>query len=178
MGWLQDVSDLRKKIYFPTETALLGGAACNAIQTALEAVVLLVIMALFTNISWTALFLVFALLLTMMFALGIGFIVAVLNSRYRDIQYLTGVLIGVGFFLVPVVYPPSLLERNDVPEIARQLVTWNPPAIFVEIARDGVYFLQTPDPLRVLVATAWAVGTFAVGWLYFRSRSMEISEEL
>ena len=122
--------------------------------------------------------LMFALLLTMMFALGIGFIVAVLNSRYRDIQYLTGVLIGVGFFLVPVVYPPSLLERNDVPEIARQLVTWNPPAIFVEIARDGVYFLQTPDPLRVLVATAWAVGTFAVGWLYFRSRSMEISEEL
>lgn len=178
MGWLQDVSDLRKKIYFPTETALLGGAACNAIQTALEAAVLLVIMALFTNISWTALFLVFALLLTMMFALGIGFIVAVLNSRYRDIQYLTGVLIGVGFFLVPVVYPPSLLEHNDVPEIARQLVTWNPPAIFVEIARDGVYFLQTPDPLRVLVATAWAVGTFAVGWLYFRSRSMEISEEL
>ena len=85
---------------------------------------------------------------------------------------------NIGFFLVPVVYPPSLLERNDVPEIARQLVTWNPPAIFVEIARDGVYFLQTPDPLRVLVATAWAVGTFAVGWLYFRSRSMEISEEL
>ena len=27
MGWLQSVSELRKKIYFPTETALLGGAA-------------------------------------------------------------------------------------------------------------------------------------------------------
>ena len=177
MGWLQGVSDLRKKIYFPTETALLGGAVANAIQTALEAVVLLVIMALFANISWTAVFLVFSLLLTMAFALGIGFIVAVLNARYRDIQYLIGVLIGVGFFLVPIVYPPSLLDREDVPEIGRQLVTWNPPALFVEIARDGVYFLQTPDPLKLLVAAAWAVGTFTVGWFYFRARSMEISEE-
>ena len=177
MGWLQGVSDLRKKIYVPTETALLGGAVANAIQTALEAVVLLVIMALFANISWTAVFLVFSLLLTMAFALGIGFIVAVLNARYRDIQYLIGVLIGVGFFLVPIVYPPSLLDRDDVPEIGRQLVTWNPPALFVEIARDGVYFLQTPDPLKLLVAAAWAVGTFTVGWFYFRARSMEISEE-
>ena len=40
MGWLISVSDLRKKIYFPTETALLGGAAANAVQTTLEAVVL------------------------------------------------------------------------------------------------------------------------------------------
>ena len=51
------------------------------------------------------------------------------------------------------------------------------PALFVEIARDGVYFLQTPDPLKLLVAAAWAVGTFTVGWFYFRARSMEISEE-
>ena len=49
--------------------------------------------------------------------------------------------------------------------------------LFVEIARDGVYFLQTPDPLKLLVAAAWAVGTFTVGWFYFRARSMEISEE-
>lgn len=177
MGWLQGVSDLRKKIYFPTETALLGGAVSNAIQTGLEAAVLLAIMAALTNISWTAIFLLLALVLSMAFALGIGFIAAILNARYRDIQYLVGVLLNVGFFLVPVVYPPSLLDNEDVPEIARQLVRWNPPALFVEIARDGVYFLQTPEPLKVAAALAWSAGTFAIGWVYFRARSMEISEE-
>ena len=177
MGWLQGVSDLRKKIYFPTEPALLGGALSNAIQTGLEATVLLIIMAILANISWTAIFLLLALLLTMGFGLGIGFIASVMNARYRDIQYLVGVLLNVGFFLVPIVYPPELLENEDVPEFARQLVQWNPPALFVEIARDGVYFLQTPDPLKVLVAAAWSIGTFSVGWVYFRARSMEISEE-
>ena len=57
MGWLEGVSQLRKKIYFPTETALLGGAASNTIQTGLEAVVLLAIMVIASNISWTAIFL-------------------------------------------------------------------------------------------------------------------------
>ena len=33
MEWLSSVSDLRKKIYFPTETALLGGAASNLVQS-------------------------------------------------------------------------------------------------------------------------------------------------
>ena len=63
MGWLSSVSDLRKKIYFPTETALLGGAAANAIQTGLEAGVLIAIMAVLLNLSWTVVFLPVALVL-------------------------------------------------------------------------------------------------------------------
>ena len=177
MGWLLSIAELRKKIYFPTETALLGGAVSNAIQTGLEAVVLLMIMAVLANIGWTAVFLLLALLLTMGFGLGLGFVFSVMNARYRDIQYLVGVLLNVGFFLVPIIYPLSRVPDEEYGLPVRALVEWTPPAVFVEIARDGVYFLQTPDPLKVLVAAAWAVGTFTVGWFYFRARSMEISEE-
>ncbi len=177
MEWLSSVSDLRKKIYFPTETALLGGAASNLVQTTLEAVVLLVIMAVLSNIGWTLVFLPVAMALTLGFGLGLGFIVSVLNARYRDVKYLVGILLNVTFFSVPIVYTPELLEREDVPEIARPLVEWNPVALFIEISRDAVYFLQVPLWNRFLAALAWSVTAFSIGWVFFRRQSMSISEE-
>ena len=177
MGWLLSVSELRKKIYFPTETALLGGAASNAIQTGLEALILLAIMIVLANVSWTAVFLFIALVLTMGFGLGLGFVFAVLNARYRDIQYLVGVLLNVGFFLVPIIYPLSLVPEEEYGLPARTLVEWIPPSVFVEIARDGIYFLDVPSAGKLLVGLGYASVTFSIGWIYFRSRSMAISEE-
>ncbi len=177
MGWLLSIAELRKKIYFPTETALLGGAVSNAIQTGLEAVVLLMIMAVLANIGWTAVFLLLALLLTMGFGLGLGFVFSVMNARYRDIQYLVGVLLNVGFFLVPIIYPLSRVPDEEYGLPVRALVEWTPPAVFVEIARDGVYFLQAPSAGKLLAGFGYAVVTFSIGWVYFRARSMEISEE-
>lgn len=177
MGWLSGVSDLRKKIYFPTETALLGGAAANAVQTSLEVLVLVIIMIFAANLSWTLIFLPFAVLMALFFGLGLGFIAAVYNARYRDIQYLVGILLNVAFFAVPIVYTPNLLDRDDIPDIVRILVEWNPPALFIEIARDSMYFLEVPAWNRMLAAFAWTVGTFALGWWYFRDQSMAISEE-
>ena len=179
MEWLSSVSDLRKKIYFPTETALLGGAASNLVQTTLEVVVLLLIMAALSNIGWTLVFLPVAMALALGFGLGLGFIVSVLNARYRDIKYLVGILLNVAFFAVPIVYTPELLEREElpVPEIARVFVEWNPVALFIEISRDAVYFLQVPLWNRFLAALVWSVVTFSIGWVYFRRQSMSISEE-
>ena len=177
MAWLSSVSDLRKKIYFPTETALLGGAASNLVQSTLEVVVLLLIMAAFSNIGWTLVFLPVAMALALGFGLGLGFIVSVLNARYRDIQYLVGILLNVAFFAVPIVYTPELLEREDIPEIARLFVEWNPAALFIEISRDATYFLQVPLWNHFLAALVWSVVTFSIGWVFFRRQSMSISEE-
>ena len=177
MEWLSSVSDLRKKIYFPTETALLGGAASNLVQSTLEVVVLLVIMAALSNIGWTLVFLPVAMALALGFGLGLGFIVSVLNARYRDIKYLVGILLNVAFFAVPIVYTPELLESEKIPEIARLFVEWNPAALFIEISRDATYFLQVPLWNRFLAALAWSVVTFSIGWVYFRRQSMSISEE-
>ena len=177
MEWLSSVSDLRKKIYFPTETALLGGAASNLVQSTLEVVVLLVIMAALSNIGWTLVFLPVAMALALGFGLGLGFIVSVLNARYRDIKYLVGILLNVAFFAVPIVYTHELLESEKIPEIARLFVEWNPAALFIEISRDATYFLQVPLWNRFLAALVWSVVTFSIGWVYFRRQSMSISEE-
>ena len=45
---------------------------------------------------------VFALLAC--FALGVGLVLAVLNIRYRDVAYLTGILLQIWFYATPIVY--------------------------------------------------------------------------
>lgn len=177
MEWLSSVSDLRKKIYFPTETALLGGAASNLVQTMLEVAVLVTIMTVLSNIGWTLVFLPVAMALALGFGLGLGFIVSVLNTRYRDVKYLVGILLNVAFFAVPIVYTPALLNDEKIPEIAQLIVTWNPVALIIEISRDATYFLQVPLWNRFLVATACSISTFVIGWIFFRHQSMAISEE-
>ena len=177
MGWLESVSDLRKKIYFPTETALLGGTLSTAMQTGLEILVLLIIMGILANLSWTLVFMFLATALSLLFGLGIGFIVSVFNARYRDIQYLVGIVLNVGFFAVPIVYTPDLLKAEQVPNIIRVAVEWNPMALSIEVARSAVYFLELPALSRLAVSILWSTSVCTVGWLYFRSKSMAISEE-
>jgi ABC-type polysaccharide/polyol phosphate export permease len=177
MDWLKGISDLRKKIYFPTETAILGGALSALLQSALEALVLIAIMIGFGNVSWTFVFLPLALLLIGVFGLGVGMVVAILNARYRDVQYLVGIVLSVAFFLVPIVYTMEIVPDEAYGLPVRRIIELNPLAQFIEIARDAVYFLEVPPFATVLSALVWSVTVFGVGWVYFRHRSMEISEE-
>lgn len=177
MRWMREVSDLRKKIYFPTETAILGGAAATMLQSGLEAIVLVAIMAVLTNVSWTLVLLPVSMMLAAVFGLGIGFAAAVLNAQYRDIQHLVSIVLSVAFFGVPIVYTPDI-----VPEVAYglpvgRLIELNPLNSIIAVARDGVYYLQAPQLSQLALAAAWATGSFTLGWIYFRRRAMTISEE-
>ncbi len=181
MDWMASVMDLRKKIYFPTETAILGGAIATAVQTLFELAILLTLMVAFTNISWTFLLLPLVLVGFASFGLGIGLFAAILNARYRDVRYLIGIAMSLQFFLVPIVYPIILLDNPDVDTYglpAKQIVEWNPVSQFVQAAHELVYFLEVPPLHRVVAMLAYAVVSPALGLAYFRKRSMEISEEL
>ena len=136
MQWLKGVSDLRKKVYFPTETAVLGGAVSAFLQSTLEALVLVIVMAGFGNISWTVVYLPLALVLTAMAALGIGFTVSILNIRYRDIEYLTGILLNIAFFLVPIVFTPDLVPERAYGLPIRRLLDLNPLSSIIGVARE------------------------------------------
>ena len=177
MRWMREISDLRKKIYFPTETAILGGSVATMMQSALEATVLIVIMAALGNMSLTMLLLPVAMLLAAAFGVGIGFVAAVLNARYRDTQHLVGIVLSVAFFSVPIVYTPDIVPDTAYGLPIRRIVDANPLNSVISVARDAVYFLEAPQLSQLALATGWAALSFTVGWVYFRRRSMRISEE-
>lgn len=181
MGWLAEVSDLRKKIFFPTETAIFGGAVAALVQSMIECVVLIAIMGSLRNLSFTALFLPLVLLGVTMFALGIGFFFAILNSTYRDVQYLVGIALNMGFFLVPIIYTFDLIpaDRSDTFGLpAQAIVSWNPVSQFVGAAHDLMYQLEAPTVGKIVAMIAHATVPFTLGLIFFRRRSLAIAEEL
>lgn len=177
MRWMDGVSELRKKIYFPTETALIGGAVATLLQSSLEALVLVLIMTAMANVSWTLVFLPVAMVLAAMFALGLGFAAAVVNARYRDIQHLTTIVLSIGFFTVPIVYTPDIVPERAYGLPMARLIELNPLNSVIAVARDSVYFLEVPDVADLATAAAWSLSVFALGLAFFRRRSMAISEE-
>ena len=177
MQWLKGVSDLRKKVYFPTETAILGGTVSVLLQSVLEAAVLIAFMAGSGNISWTLVYLLPALLLAAALGVGIGLVASILNTRYRDIEYLTGVLLNVALFTVPIVFTLELVPEHAYGLPVRKLMELNPLTAIVGISRDAAYFLQSPPMSRLMTASAWTCAALAAGLAYFRRRSMQISEE-
>lgn len=178
MGWMGSVSDMRKKVYFPAETAIFGGTIAVGVQSALEMAVLFVIMVALLNVSATFLLFPIVLVLAGLFGLGLGLIVAIANTLYRDVSYLIGIVLQLTFFLVPIVYPPEVLDREVWGLPVDTILAFHPMAPFVAAAHETVYFQQLPTLGQVAAMLAWTSVSITVGLWYFRKRSMRISEEM
>ena len=178
MGWLMAIGDLRRKVFFPPETAVFGSALALAVQSAIEAGVLVVVILLIGNLGPTTLVLPVILLLAGLFGLGIGFFVCVLNTHYRDMQYLVGIVLNAVFFLVPIVYPLGIIPERHWGLPIRRIVELNPINQFVTAARESAYLLQWPSLTRWCALFCYSIVVFALGWRFFAQRSMQLSEDM
>lgn len=178
MGWLAAIGDLRRKVFFPPETAIFGSALALAVQSAIEAGVLLLVMVLIGNVGFTTLVFPLILVLAGIFGLGIGFFVCVLNTHYRDVQYLVGIVLNALFFLVPIVYPIGIIPEQHWGLPIRKIVEWNPINQFVTAARESAYLLQWPSATRWCALFLYSFAMFALGWRFFSKRSMLLSEDM
>jgi ABC-type polysaccharide/polyol phosphate export permease len=177
MGALIGAGPLLKKVYFPPECPAIANVLTVLIQTGIEAGILIGVMIVVGNVSWTFLLFPYILLLLTMFSLGIGMVLSLLNVYLRDINYLVGIAMNLLFYGTPIVYPYTLVEEN-APNWAQVLVTLNPLTQFVGASRDIFYLLQVPSAARLLGLTAVSVITFAAGWAIFIAKSKDVSEEL
>ena len=104
--------------------------------------------------------------------------VAVLNTRLRDMQHLIGIGLNVLFFLTPIVYPPNLIpeESHGIP--VRAIINANPVGHFVAAARDVAYLLEWPSASRIAWVSFYSVVALVGGSRFFSRRSMDLSERL
>ena len=178
MGALIGAGGLLKKVYFPPECPPIANALTVITQTALEAVILIVVLAIVGNLSWTVVFFPYVVLLLALFSLGIGLVLSLLNVYLRDINYLVGIALNLLFYGTPIIYPISLLENNDVPEWIEFVVRLNPLTQFVGASQQIFYLLEVPSLARLGGLTVVSLATFVLGWAIFSAKSLDVSEEL
>lgn len=169
---------LRRKLYFPPVAPALSQTLTTLVQSVLELIVLVLFFGVFGHLSITIIVIVPAALLSSMFGLGIGLLLSVANTRYRDVGYLYGIFLRLFFYLIPIIWPIEFVDRRIGVPALRAVVRWNPMAKLIEVSRDGAYLLQWPPLTDWLYVSITASAVLVIGWTVFARSSAEVAEGL
>jgi ABC-type polysaccharide/polyol phosphate export permease len=164
---------LLTRTYFPPECPMIAGLITVIIQALLEGGILIFFMAVIGNLSFTMLIILPLFVLMSCFAFGIGLVLGLLNIRYRDVFYLTGIALQVLFYATPIVYQLSIL-----PSTAQAILRFNPLTSFVGAIRQVAYFLDFPTPGSWMVMISSATVSVVGGWMIFSRWAPTVIEEL
>jgi lipopolysaccharide transport system permease protein len=154
---------LISKVYFPRLAVPLSTVAVQLVDLGVSGLLLAAMMIWYRVAPGLSILLLpLAVLLALVFALGIGLWIAALNVQYRDIRVVIPFILQLGMYATPVVYP---LER--LPEKYRAIAVLNPLTGMVEAFRAALF--GTPVDLRIVAISAVvALAVLVSGLFYFR----------
>lgn len=106
---------LLKKVAFPREIIPYSAVSAKLIDFFFASVIFILLM-LFYKVSFSSTSLLFfpIFLLQLILMTGLSLLLSTFNLFYRDIQYLTNLILMVWMYLTPVVYPLSLVPEQYV----------------------------------------------------------------
>lgn len=167
-------ANLLKKLSFPRlclPTVVVLNAGLNfAIVFALFSAFLLIT----GNFpGWAYIALIPLLAIQVVFAIGLGITLGVLNVFFRDVGQLFGVVLQFWFWLTPIVYPVTIL-----PESLRSLMDFNPMAGLVAGYQAILVNGQWPHWQSLWLVTVLSILLCALGIRLFRKRAGEMVDEL
>jgi len=173
---------LIKKVYFPRELLPFSNVLALLVSYLIEMVVLLaflVVLGGFGVLPWALGVLPVIVVLTV-YSAGLGLLFSVLNVYFRDVQYLVGILMNLWFYMTPIVYNMSYVDKFAAQHgsIFGTIYRLNPMVGFVGIIRALIYDRTTPGMASMLYVLGWGIGMFVVGLWVFRRYEGRLAEEL
>jgi ABC-type polysaccharide/polyol phosphate export permease len=156
---------LIRKIYLPKLVFPLVRVLIALVTFVLSLAALFVLLLpLGARPSFAMLFLPVAIALLSIFTLGLGLIVATLNTFYRDCGHLIAVVLQAWYFATPILFP---IEKFGA---AQWRIRLNPAFYFIEIFHDILYTGQWPRMSLVATAALVAALTVGIGYAVFKSQ--------
>jgi lipopolysaccharide transport system permease protein len=169
-----DNANLIKKINFPRlclPLIVLGSALLN----------FMILFGLFTLFlvasgnfpGWTFIAIFPILLIQIMFAMGLGLSLGILNVFFRDVGQFFSIFIQFWFWLTPIVYPITIL-----PEHIRHIIAFNPMTKLMAAYQNILVYNLWPDWSTLLPIGIISVLLCLWCLRLFRRRSAELVDEL
>jgi len=164
-------SNLIKRIYIP-RTVFAVSVVGNGLTNFLLALIPLALVMLVMRhpFSLALLWLPLAILLMVLFTLGMALFLSTLAVFFVDVVDMYGILLTIWFYLTPVIYPLEI-----VPESFSLLVQLNPMTAMLGLFRTIVYLGESPSAEAWLIAAGLSVLSLGVGWLVFTWRANEFA---
>jgi len=156
-------AQLIQKVYVPKYFFPLS-RVCSSLFTTLVALIPLIVLMVFSGISfsWTQLLFFIPLIYLVLICSGLGLLLASVNVFFRDLKHLYSIVLLVVMYMTPIFYPSSI-----IPDKYMIIVHINPLYPIVEIFRDVMMYHQLPDPILHLLSVFYAAGYMAIGLVVF-----------
>ncbi|WP_435005866.1 ABC transporter permease [Tundrisphaera lichenicola] len=167
---------LIRKIYVPKLIFPISKVLINLTTFVLSLVALYFLVALFGAKFTPAMTLLpLVTLLFAVFALGLGLVLAVANTFFRDTGHLVVVVLQAWYFATPIIWGHPGIEGRGALSPAMEARCWLNPAypfirMFQVIIRDG----QWPSLTMFLVAAGIASVSLGIGYVTFKSHENKL----
>jgi lipopolysaccharide transport system permease protein len=171
---------LIKKLYFPRLILPFANLAPALVELVLYSIILSVALVVFKVIDGTThialeprlILAPVGLMLGVLLALGISFWTAVLGASTRDMRFTLSYVLGVWFFLTPVIYP-----LGSLPAVLQPFAVINPMTPIIEMvkwASIGVGEVNLPGLALSagMIVLAWGSGL----WFFSRAEALSVDQ--
>ena len=167
-------TSLVKKVYFPRDILVISSCITALLMSIFESIVFLAFLFFFRiPLSLNIFYLPVVIFLYFIIAVSTSLVLAALNVYYRDIQYIWAVILQVGFFATPVIFP-----LNVFPQYLQNILKYNPLAQAIYLARDVTLYSKEPNPASFLFVIFIAIVILAIGYAIFTRLEPKFAEEL
>lgn len=179
-------ASLVKKVAFPWVLITLSSVIATFVNYLISLVLLIPLVVFFRVAVDPAAVALLPLIILLMFSmtLGLCLLVAAANVYFRDLEYLVGVALTVGFFMTPVIYTLQSVEQSAggghrSAEAFKWLLYANPMTWVAVAFQDIIANHEMPTrPLGLLYTTAFAIVALPTGILVFNRLRRRFAEEL
>jgi lipopolysaccharide transport system permease protein len=165
---------LVKKVYFPRDILVISSCITALLMSIFESIIFLAFLFFFRiPLSLNILYLPVVIFLYFIIAVSTSLVLAALNVYFRDIQYIWAVILQVGFFATPVIFP-----LNVFPQYLQNILKYNPLAQVIYLARDVTLYSKEPNLASFLFVIFIAMVILAIGYAIFTRLEPKFAEEL
>ncbi|WP_413651827.1 ABC transporter permease [Pantoea sp. B65] len=123
--------------------------------------------------GWSLLKVLPILAIQMLFTIGLGIILGVMNVFVRDVGQFVSIVIQFWFWLTPIVYVGKIL-----PTWVQEIQAYNPMAIIVMGYQNIFVYHTDPDWKSLSAVFSVAMLLVILGWTMFRKHVADIVDEL
>lgn len=159
-------SALIRKVYIPKYIFPMQKCVFSFVNMLFSLVALFAVMlALKVKFTWYILLIPIPLVLALLFAIGLGMILATAAVFLRDTIHLYGVFTMVWMYLTPIIYPESILV--GAMQTAMKL---NPMYYYVDYFRKLTLYATMPEINELLIMCGCAAASLLLGIAVFKKR--------
>lgn len=160
---LVENASLLKKVSFPREVIPYASVLSKIVDFAFSAILFTGLLIFFrVPVSLTIFYIIPIFFIQLLLTTGISLIFSAFNLFYRDIQYLTNLLLMLWMYMTPIVYPLSLVPGKYV-----WLYKLNPTVGIIEGYRSALF--GYPFEWTIILWSGFvSVVVFVIGYSIFK----------